>query len=129
MSESLTAQDVQRLLENPSAEARADTAGKVARQFAEGQLGQAERAIAEDIFRALVRDAETRVREALSHHVKQAPDLPHDIALSLTRDVDSVALPILESSDVLTDEDLVEIIEAFGVTKQTVIAKRPRVSS
>jgi uncharacterized protein (DUF2336 family) len=47
----------------------------------------------------------------------------------LARDVDSVSLPILQFSDVLTDEDLVEIVSSQSESKQTVIAKRTNVSS
>ena len=58
----------------------------------------------------MIKDAEVRVREALAQNLKENPDLPHDVALSLAQDVDQVALPILQFSDVLTDDDLIEII-------------------
>ena len=70
-----------------------------------------------------------RVREALAAHLKNSPDLPHDVAVALARDVDSVSLPMLKFSEVLTDEDLVEIVRDQGATKQVAIAQRTRVSS
>jgi len=127
--QSLTASDVQNLMSNPSAENRAATSGKIASQFSDGALSASERAIAEDIFRALVKDAEVRVRESLAAHLKSSPDLPHDVALSLARDVDSVALPMIKFSEVLKDEDLLEIVRGQSAERQTAVAQRPRVSA
>ncbi len=125
----LTQDDVAKLMANPSAEVRAETTAKIASQFEVEALSPAERKIAEDIFRKLVKDVEVRVREALAAHLKNSPDLPHDVAMALARDVDSVSLPMLKFSEVLTDEDLVEIVRDHGATKQVAIAQRPSVSS
>jgi uncharacterized protein (DUF2336 family) len=125
----LSKEDVAKLMADPSAEVRVETSAKIAAKFSVDELGPAERQIAEDIFRALVKDVEVRVRESLSVHLKHSPNVPHDIALALARDVDSVALPMLKFSEVLTDDDLVQIVKDQGPTKQVAIAQRPRVSS
>lgn len=125
----LTQQDVEKLMADPSAETRADTTAKIADQFSLGDLSPSERQIAEEIFRSLVRDVEVRVRESLALHLKKSPDLPRDIAMTLAKDVDSVALPVLKFSDVLSDEDLIQIVNEQGGAKQVAIAQRPRVSS
>jgi uncharacterized protein (DUF2336 family) len=124
----LTQADVARLLTDPSGPTRAKTTAKIAAQFDAHQLSPSERKIAEDIFRALVKDAEVLVREALSAQLKATPDLPHDIALALARDVDSVALPMLKFSDVLTDDDLIQIVRGCGPAKQVAVAQRAHVS-
>lgn len=125
----LSTADVKRLIADPSPSVRADTSAKVADHFSDGALSDAERAIAEDIFRALAKDVEVRVREALSTHLKNSPDLPHDVALELARDVDSVALPMLKFSEVLTQSDLIEIVRENSGAKQVAIAQRPTVPS
>ena len=125
----LTQDDVTKLMADPSAEVRAETTAKIAAQFEVAGLSPAERQIAEDIFRKLVKDVEVRVREALAAHLKNSPDLPHDVAVALAKDVDSVSLPMLKFSEVLTDEDLVQIVRQQGGTKQVAIAQRPSVSS
>jgi len=125
----LSTADVKRLIADPSPSARADTSAKVADHFSDGALSDAERKIAEDIFRALATDVEVRVREALSTHLKNSPDLPHDVALALARDVDSVALPMLKFSEVLTQDDLIEIVRENSGAKQVAIAQRPSVPS
>lgn len=126
--ERLTQADVARLLSDSSPRTRAQTTAKIAAQFNAAALSPAERAIAEDIFRALVKDTEVLVREALAAHLKSTPDLPHDVALALARDVDSVALPVLKFSEVLTDEDLIQILRGQEPAKQVAIAQRPGVS-
>lgn len=125
----LSTQDVARLMSDPSPSARAETAAKVAGAFASGELASRERQLATDIFRAMARDVEQRVRETLALHVKDLPALPRDVALALARDVTTVSTPVLESSAVLTDQDLVEIVGARDPAKQIAIARRRSVST
>ena len=124
----LSQDDVVRLLTDPSGAARAATAAKIAADFGQGGMGPAERKVAEEIFRLMVRDAEVRVREALAENLKRSRDVPHEVVLALAKDTDSVAEPILKFSEVLTDDDLVEIVRTQGPAKQVAIAGRPKVS-
>lgn len=121
--------DVERLARASSARVRVEVAGKVAQRFAEGGLGGREKDIAVEIFRLLARDAELRVRETLSQHLKSCRDLPHDVALKLAHDVEQVSVPILEHTVVLSDADLITIIESSQeLAKLTAIARRESVS-
>lgn len=124
----LTKEVVERLLEDPSADTRAETTAIIARDFDAGALSASERQMAEDIFRMMVKDAEVRVREALARNLKESSGLPHDVAMSLAKDVDTVALPILQFSEVLTNADLIEIVLSQSPEKQVAIAKRASVS-
>ena len=124
----LTQADVTRLLNDSSAQARVRTTARIAADFDAAALSDAERRIAEDIFRTLVKDTEVLVREALAAHLKSTLELPHDVALALARDVDSVALPVLKFSEVLTDDDLIDIVRDHGPAKQVAIAQRSGVS-
>jgi len=124
----LNEDDVKRLLSNPDGETRIEIAGKIASQH-QG-LSSSERKMAEDIFRLMVRDAEVRVREALARQLKDNPTVPHDVAVALANDVDDVSLPMLQFSEVLTDEDLLQIIHSQNAAeKQVAVASRHTVSS
>ena len=124
----LTEEDVRKLLDNPSGETRADMAAKIGTEFRQGVLTEQERKLAEDIFRVMVKDAEVRVREALAQTLKDSLTVPKDVALSLAQDVNSVALPIIQYSEVLSDAELIEIIRGQDSEKQLAVAKRDLVS-
>ncbi len=125
----LSKADVERLITDRSAEARRDTVTKIANKFETGQFTPEERRLAEEIFRAMLRDTTIIVRKTLAENLRNCPDVPHDVALALARDVDEVALPMLESSIVLSDADLVDIVQNQGTAKQIAIARRPTISS
>ena len=128
MSSVPKADDVRRLITAPSDESRRDIAQKVATDYQSGRLGETERRLAEEIFRALAQDVVLRVREALANALKKNPDVPHDIARTLANDVESVALPVLRFSPALTDEDLLEIVRTHGPARQRAVAERASVS-
>ncbi|NOZ42365.1 MAG: DUF2336 domain-containing protein [Alphaproteobacteria bacterium] len=129
MTDNLTSSDIQALLQDPTPENRALAAKQVSKKFNDGVLSDSERHIAEDIFKIMVRDAEERVRSALSDSLKDNPDIPHDVALSLANDVVGVSVPMLEFSEVLTDEDLKEIVKGQQAESQIAIARREHLSA
>ena len=132
MTGSLSQEDVARLMADPSPDVRAQTTSKIAAQYDRKypRMTEAERKLAEEIFRRMARDAEILVREALAANLKSTPDLPHDLAVALAKDVDSVSLPILKYSEVLTDEDLIDIVRSENAAaKQVAIAQRASVST
>jgi uncharacterized protein (DUF2336 family) len=125
----LTIDDAHTLARDPSPGTRAGTAAKLALQFNAG-FTAAELEIAQEILRIMVHDAEVRVREALSANLKSNPKLPHDVALALAKDVESVALPMLSACEVLTAEDLVAIVKTQGTgSRLDAIAGRARVEA
>lgn len=125
----LSSADVARLLQDPNADNRAHAAAKVASTFASSSLSTSERTIAEDIFRTMLKDAAVRVRKALADTLKDNPEVPHDVASSLAQDVDEVALPVIETSTVLSDEDLVTIVQTRSTQAQLAVANRATVSA
>lgn len=124
----LSQQDVDNLLKS-SLEKRVDITQKIAAIYSMGGFSQEHMKIADELFRVLVKDTETEVRRILSQTVKESKDLPNDVANMLARDISEIALPVLECSKVLTDADLVEIIESTqDATKQIAISKRDNIS-
>jgi uncharacterized protein (DUF2336 family) len=120
--------DVDRLLADDSPTVRAEIAGKVAQAFTVGAFGDEERKIGEEIFRRMIHDAAVSVRQALAENLKKSKDLPRDIAMALARDVDAVSLPILGGSAVLTDDDLLQLIDRVNHAGKLAIAGREQVS-
>jgi uncharacterized protein (DUF2336 family) len=124
----LSQQDLERLAADPSSAARAATASKVASTWKATALTPEARVEAEQVLRLLAKDAAVAVRQALSDHLKDASQLPAGLALTLARDIDSVALPLLLEGKAFSDEDLIEIAATQGSNKQVAIASRKQVS-
>jgi uncharacterized protein (DUF2336 family) len=124
----LTQADVAKLLAEPSASVRSGLAGKLALEIDNPRLNDSEIQIAQDIVRVMAKDAEASVRQALAQCLRKAARMPHDVAVKLANDIESVALPILENSQVLTDDDLAQIIKSGAASKHEAIAGRPQVS-
>ncbi|MHA1599379.1 MAG: DUF2336 domain-containing protein [Alphaproteobacteria bacterium] len=121
--------NVTRLRRDPSPSTRAETAAGVAAVFAHGGLTDQERHYAIDIIERFAGDVEDQVREAVSEHVKHCPFLPSGIAVKLAHDVESVALPIIRYSEVLTDDDLIAIVREGCTIKQITVASRAKVAT
>ncbi len=124
----LSKQDIERLAADPSAAGRVETAGKVAQTWKAGALTDSVRAEAEKLLRLLAKDAIATVRQALADHLKDASQLPEGLAMTLAKDIDAVALPLLIESRAFSDEDLIEIVASQGPEKQVAVARRAEVS-
>lgn len=125
----LSQADVDLLITEGSAEARVNVLDKISSHYANKSFHEREFMFAEQIFRLLMKDTEIKVRQALAQRVKNNPDIPRDIVLHLAKDVEQVAMPVLEMSQVLSDADLIQIIDnSRGIGKLIAIAKRARVS-
>lgn len=124
----LTQKDVDLLLNNPSVDVRSSTARKVSEQYRLKSLTQKEKQIAEDIFRLITNDVEIQVREELAESLKTCTFLPYDIVQKIIFDVAAVAVPMIQYSEVISDEDLVTILQTKDEEKQCAVAKRHRIS-
>lgn len=125
----LTQSDVESLLKSGSAETRIEVMEKVSDHYVARNLTDREIEIAEQIFRLLMKDAEVMVRSSLAQKLKSNPDIPRDIVLHLSQDKSKVAMPMLEYSPVLSDADLVHVIESSKeLAKLQSIARRKTVS-
>jgi uncharacterized protein (DUF2336 family) len=125
----LTEADIRTLMKGPTEADRGQAAHKICRSIDQAELSPEERAHAEAIMRLMLDDAAVQVRRALAVALKNSPKLPRDVANRLARDVDSIALPILQGSPSLTDSDLIDILRAAPPARQVAIASRDTLSS
>lgn len=128
MRANLTDSDIRTLIKGPTEDARAHAAHKICRCIDEAELSPEERAHAEGILAIMAADAAVLVRRALAVALKNSPKLPHDIAVKLARDVETIALPVILNSPMLTDADLVEIVRTCPPAKQVAVASRETLS-
>ncbi|MFB3054890.1 MAG: DUF2336 domain-containing protein [Alphaproteobacteria bacterium] len=87
-------------------------------------------AVTVEALEILAQDQLARVRQALAESLKDVAEVPNHIIQRLARDVEqAVCAPVLEFSPLLTDDDLLEIIESSGVSGAvSAISRRADVS-
>lgn len=124
----LTETDIRSLIKGDTDEDKALACYRLCRHIDTAKITSEERNFAEEILRLVVAGAAERVRRALAITLKSSPNLPSDVAASLARDIEAIALPILEFSPSLSDEDLVEILEAAEPVRQIAISRRAELS-
>jgi uncharacterized protein (DUF2336 family) len=117
--------DIRILVKGAEPEERAVVAHRLCRHIDRADLTGEERAEAHQILRLMARDAEEQVRRALAVTLKASPLVPRDVANRLARDIESIALPVLNFSPVFSDDDLAEIVRLGSPVKQKAIARRP----
>lgn len=120
----LTISDVQNVRTEGMGAAIAATAENVAAVYRGTAPDSNERLIAEDILAAWIRDAAQEVRETLSQQLRDCQHLPRKLAIKIAEDVEPVAVPILQSSEVFTDDDLCALVTGGRVYHQITLARR-----
>lgn len=120
--------DLKKLQANPTPEVKAEIASKLGDIFAGDAVSDEERQLAKHIVEALFRDTADMVRASLSRSLSQLPNAPVAIVEALARDIDEVAMPVLQDSPVLDEALLLEIVRKGSAAKQGAIAGRETVS-
>jgi uncharacterized protein (DUF2336 family) len=124
----LTDTDVRALVKGDTVDDRAAAAHKLCRTMDRAVLTAEERKAAQEILRMMAADAAELVRRALAVTLKASPLLPRDVALRLAKDVESVAIPVLNYSPSFTDDDLIGLVREADETRQVAVARRPTLS-
>ena len=119
---------IRQALQGSTAESRANAVQKIGRHLRDAELSAAELAFATKLMNRICEDVSALVRRALSITLKNSVNLPHHVALALVNDIDSIAVPILASSPILSDEDLVEVLRSRAADKVRAIAQRSTIS-
>lgn len=120
--------DLLALAHNPSTEARQRLLmGVVALCDACPPSGEVSPVLGE-IFLTLARQAEREVRKVLSEKLAHAAWAPASLVNVLALDEIEIARPILESSPILQDEDLLRVLIEASLEHQIAVARRPRIS-
>ena len=87
-------------------------------------LTDRERSLMSEILRQLINDIESSVRRALAEKLARQANAPRDLILALANDEIIVAQSILMHSEVLRDEELLEIIQHRTLEHQLAVAMR-----
>jgi uncharacterized protein (DUF2336 family) len=121
-----------KLAGDASVDVRAGLAGKVQRVLpglAPGEQDAARQRIMKTL-EVLAKDTAARVRGVVAETLKDVADAPPELVKQLARDAElAVSAPVLQFSPLLTDEDLIEIVQGkFAEGATSAVAKRAGVS-
>ena len=125
---SLGKKTIRQAIQGSTAETRANAVQKIGREIRTAQMNAAEKAFAAKLMDRICADVSDLVRRALSVTLQNSQNLPRHIALSLIEDIDSIAAPILASSPILTDDDLVRVLRSGAADKIRAVAQRKTIS-
>lgn len=120
--------DIRTLVRDPDPAQRAIATQRICREVRARTLSESDRRRAHKVLEFIALDVAAMVRRALAITLKNSPEMPHDIAVKLIRDIDNIAVPLIECSPVLTDEDLLEVLKSRAAAKVMAITRRPSVS-
>ncbi|MBX9802346.1 MAG: DUF2336 domain-containing protein [Caulobacteraceae bacterium] len=81
-----------------------------------------------EIFLTLARQAEREVRRVLSEKLAHAEWAPAALINVLALDEIEIARPIIESSSILQDDDLLRVLIEASLEHQIAVARRPKIS-
>ncbi|MDH3234128.1 MAG: DUF2336 domain-containing protein [Alphaproteobacteria bacterium] len=121
---SLGTSDISNLRNDRMGAGAVKVARKVATAYAKSSAKSDEREHAEAIFSEWLQRGAEVVRATLAKHLASCGFLPHRFACAMAEDVETVAVPMLEHSEVLTEEDLCRIAAEKGLPQQVAIAGR-----
>ncbi|HVI89990.1 MAG TPA: DUF2336 domain-containing protein [Dongiaceae bacterium] len=124
----LTQADVDRLINDPSAESRAAAMLRVGTAYGGGELIESERDLALAIIQTILPEIELALRCQLAESLQYTPYLDRGLALRLAKDVIDVAAPILGHSPVLTDSDLIDVISSTSPAHIRAVTQRASLS-
>ncbi len=119
------------LASSRSKESRAGVFSTVGNLIADGgaEYGETERALAAEILRHLMGEVEAKLRWELATKIAHHSDVPADLIVELASDQSEVAYPVLKSSPLLSDADLVRIVRTRAQGHQLAVARRDALSS
>jgi uncharacterized protein (DUF2336 family) len=112
------------LLQGQDENARTKIAQRVGELLSVDDLPVVERQAAESLARQLAQDTIDRVRVELARAVGNARHLPRDLALKIAHDIDSVACPFLEITEVFSDEDWDQLVLTLSRAALIAVAGR-----
>ncbi len=97
-------------------------------EMTDDRLSGAERPLVANILRQLSHEVEMSIRQRLAERLAQSTQAPRELLLLLADDVIEVAYPILVGSTLLSEPDLLEIVQSRSNQHRMAIALRQDIS-
>jgi uncharacterized protein (DUF2336 family) len=108
---------------------RAEATSALARAYLHSDLSPDDLAAAEGAMIMLLDDPSPLVRRAMSDVFASSQKAPPVVVHALANDQSEVALPLIERSPLLSDDDLIDLVRAGKPDVQLTIAERPLIGT
>lgn len=129
MTEPRRLQDLIDLAREPSSEKRRELLREVTEQFfGAGPANAVQSELYGVIMEQLTREMEEAVRAEMSLRFSLIRNAPRQLVRSLAMDVEAVAVPVLKSSPVLEEIDLLDVVRTLGQGHLRAVSQRATVS-
>ncbi|MBL8654431.1 MAG: DUF2336 domain-containing protein, partial [Alphaproteobacteria bacterium] len=93
-----------------------------------GDMSARERELAEEILQRLLHDLEMPIRRALAERLATEDVAPRKLIVQLANDRIEVAWPVLLKSEILDDDELLNVVRTRTMQHRLAIARRARLS-
>ena len=120
--------NVGKFVDGKDEDARLEIAQRVGTCLCTEDLPASERKAAEALAWYLATDAIVRVRVALADALKNAQFLSKELAVKIAHDIDDIACPFLEVTDVFDDDDWCELVKTISAGALLAVARRTSMS-
>ena len=130
MPAALLIPELEDVIQHASSARRAETLRRITALFVEGagRFNGDHVQLFEEVFIRLMREVDTTARTELSHRLAPVRNAPRAVLRRLAEDDDiAVARPVLKQSPVLTESDLVEIVQTRSQAHLLAVSKRREV--
>ena len=97
-------------------------------EMLDAKLTESEKILASDVLIGLIKQAESDIRVSLSQKLAPRDDLHHSLLNYLAYGTIDIAEPVLQYSPLLTDTDILYIVESTGKDHWRAVAKRECIS-
>jgi uncharacterized protein (DUF2336 family) len=121
--------DVRIAVQDSLPENRANATMRLAKAVKNPNLSEKDRAYANKVLAVISEDVSDLVRRALAITLRNSPFIPKEVLGRLIQDIDSIAVPLIQHSPVLTDDDLGLILKSGIAGKIRAVAARADLSN
>ena len=127
--ERLKTEDVRQAVQDPDPEKRSYATMRLAKVISEPDLSEQDRDYANRLISVISEDVSELVRRSLAITLRNSPFLPKTVLARLLEDIESIAVPLITHSPLLTDEDLTRVLKSGMAGKVRAVAARKNLSN
>lgn len=128
-TDDINVDDVRQAVQHRDPEKRANATIRLTKAVKNPSLNEKDRAYANEVLAVISDDVSDLVRRALAVTLRNSPFIPKVILTKLITDIDSIAIPLIQHSPILDDEDLSLILKSGVAGKVRAVAARADLSN